>query len=70
MIYWLVAHLSLEGSAVDVPLSIAITCAPFGIAYRTRIVGFLVAHGERDVAALSPTGTRASLPKMEVIGTT
>jgi hypothetical protein len=43
----------LEGSTVDVPPSIAVACAPFGIAYRARIVGFLVAHGERDGASVT-----------------
>ena len=44
---------SLEGRSGDVPPSIAVACAPFGIAYRARIVGFLVAHGERDSASVA-----------------
>jgi hypothetical protein len=42
-----------EGSTVFAPPSIAVTCAPFGIAYRARIVSFLVAHGERDGASVT-----------------
>ena len=51
--YDLLACGSLEGSIVDLPPSIAVACAPFGIAYRARIVGFLVAHGERDGASVT-----------------
>jgi hypothetical protein len=51
--YDLLACGPLEGSTVDVPPSIAVTCAPFGIAYSARIVGFLVAHGERDSASVT-----------------
>jgi hypothetical protein len=51
--YDLLACVPLEGSTVDVPPSIAVTCAPFGIAYRARIVGFLVAHGEWDGASVT-----------------
>jgi hypothetical protein len=36
----------LEGGTVDLPTSIAVTCASFGITYSARMVGFLVAHGE------------------------
>jgi len=67
--YELLACGPLESSTVDVPPSIAVTSAPLGIAYRARIVGFLVAHGERDGASVTD-GHKASLPKMEVIGTT
>jgi hypothetical protein len=51
--YDLLACGPLEGSTVDVPSSIAVVCAPFGIVYRARIVGFLVAHGERDGASVT-----------------
>ena len=51
--YDLLACGPLEGSTVDVPPSIAFACAPFGIAYRARIVGFLAAHGERDGASVT-----------------
>jgi hypothetical protein len=46
--YDLLACGPLEGGTVDVPPSIAASCAPVGIAYSARIVGFLVAHGEWD----------------------
>ena len=51
--YELLACGPLESSTVDVPPSIAVTSAPHGIAYRARIVGFLVAHGERDGASVT-----------------
>ena len=53
VIYELLACGPLESSTVDVPPSIAVTSAPLGIAYRARIVGFLVAHGERDGASVA-----------------
>jgi hypothetical protein len=51
--YDLLACGPLEGSTDDVPPSIAVTCALFGITYCARIVGFLVAHGERDGASVT-----------------
>ncbi len=51
--YDLLACGPLEGSTVDVPPSIAVACVPFGIAYRARIIGFLVAHGGLDGASVT-----------------
>jgi hypothetical protein len=53
VIYELLACGPLESSTVDVPPLIAVTSAPLGITYRARIVGFLVAHGERDGASVT-----------------
>ena len=51
MIYWLVAHLRavllMYHHRLPSPAHL------FGIAYRARIVGFLVAHGERDGASVT-----------------
>ncbi len=68
--YDLLACGPLESSTVDVvadlPPSIAVTCAPssFGIAYRARIVGFLVVHGEQDVASVTD-GHKSQSPQDE-----
>jgi hypothetical protein len=51
--YYSLACGPLKGITVDVPPLIAVTCAPFGIAYHARIVGFLVAHEERDGASVA-----------------
>jgi hypothetical protein len=54
MIYWLVAHMRAVLLVYHhrSPSPVA-ACAPFGIAYRARIVGFLVAHGEWDGASVT-----------------